>query len=1102
MNRRKTQSVVRRLAGVTILALLLAALGATIAWAMATSGAINGTVTSPGGYPLPPGTVVKLFEPGSETVHGQANVDLNTGAFSLGPVANGLYVLKAIPPVGSGYTQSPPVPVSVMGGPVTGVIVPLTRPQILGTVLAPGGLPVTATVQVFLGSGDVLQVVPAPGGQFAIGGLPVGNYALRARPETDDPFWFSQLETISIGGPGTQTLTLTLRMAQFWGEVKDNLGNPVRNAIVHAADAAHPRMHHTDRTSATGFWAIGGLPLTGDFVIAAEPPFHRPELLPSQRITITLPGASNPYTLTLNASPKIVSGTVTSNLGGSNGLPVQNALVVAHRVDRQGEARTLSGTDGRYQLNLSAGLWALTVKPISTTTPTHWVFPLPPQLVHFRHDTTPEGKTQDFRVIIADSTVVGSVQLPGGTLGVPGTFSVTVALFNNEGVGRQTTVQVSEPFTLRVPHGGYRVVVHPRTPQYLGPVIDPIRVEPGSTYNLGALTLVAKDAAITGTVRDDGGSGVAGIPVVAWRAGAPDTLRTRTGPDGQYVLPLVAGTWHVQPAPGPAQPYLYTGDGQSVTLASGEVKGGINFDLTDASATINGQLVDEAGNPLTDVDGWARAFGNGMRSGAPIQGGQFAIFVPPGKYSVVADLPAGSEYMSGASKPVVVTDSISVTLTVLEKDAVIAGGLWDPRKQEVVSGVDGAVGVWADGNWAATRINKGNGTFRMNVAAGLWRLGYRIDPDSGYVKIQPHINVPVDPRQTAVVPLWVVQKDGVITGTVLDPNGQPRAGVPVVARAVREAGKGVELRTLSADDGTFRLDVPHARYRLAALGGGPNLIKPAERIVDVGAGETSGGHVLQFRAADATLSGALTIAGPSGLSGEALVWAWSEDGGFIKGRFPITAASGTLSGGFYTLNVLSNTTWHIGAAFETDTQFWFVRDVVTLGSGNATLNLTLTGPHAKPGPVVVTFDAADPQRIELADGTHIFIPAGAMPVSGEVTLRIVPIATLPHQRHADVYKYGYAFLATDSSGQTIEDHFNQDVVIGFRYTDAELAALNIFEPNLRPAYYSTTDDNWTFPESYAVDTDANIVTMQIDHFTDFALTAGEAQMLYLPLVLK
>ena len=46
----------------------------------------------------------------------------------------------------------------------------------------------------------------------------------------------------------------------------------------------------------------------------------------------------------------------------------------------------------------------------------------------------------------------------------------------------------------------------------------------------------------------------------------------------------------------------------------------------------------------------------------------------------------------------------------------------------------------------------------------------------------------------------------------------------------------------------------------------------------------------------------------------------------------------------------------------------------------------------------------------------------------------------------------------------------------------------ISESFLKPAYFSTTTNEWTFPESYVVDTEANRVVMQIDHFTDFALT--------------
>jgi len=210
----------------------------------------------------------------------------------------------------------------------------------------------------------------------------------------------------------------------------------------------------------------------------------------------------------------------------------------------------------------------------------------------------------------------------------------------------------------------------------------------------------------------------------------------------------------------------------------------------------------------------------------------------------------------------------------------------------------------------------------------------------------------------------------------------------------------------------------------------------------------------------------------------------------------------THSLGAYSLGVLSNTTWHLGAVYETPGQYWLAREEVTLGADGATQDLLLTGPHPKPAPVVVTFDAAQPQRIALADGTTIYLPAGALPAEGRVTLHVVPIARLPHQRHADVYRYGYAFTAVDAEGQPITEHFNQEVVISFAYEEWELRAAGISEFFLRPAYFSTTETEWTFPESYVVDTEANRVVMQIDHFTDFALTGEPGPRVLLPVVMR
>jgi len=82
-------------ASVLILLLSLGASAAGAAPAAPNGGVISGTVSSPGGYPLESGTLVKLFEAGAETVRGIATPEAATGSFQFGPVRNGLYVINA-----------------------------------------------------------------------------------------------------------------------------------------------------------------------------------------------------------------------------------------------------------------------------------------------------------------------------------------------------------------------------------------------------------------------------------------------------------------------------------------------------------------------------------------------------------------------------------------------------------------------------------------------------------------------------------------------------------------------------------------------------------------------------------------------------------------------------------------------------------------------------------------------------------------------------------------------------------------------------------------------------------------------------------------------
>ena len=393
-----------------------------------------------------------------------------------------------------------------------------------------------------------------------VGGLPVGGYGLQATPSGNDPYWKSPLESVLIQHPSESfTTTLALRHADLWGTVRDDQGNPVPDARVIVADGSGE--HGSDLSNVNGFWAIGGL-LAGAYRLSAIPPWLQSGLLPPEPLEITLPGASNPYRLVFGSPPKIVQGMVSTNTG----QPVFHAQVLARRVNLPGQARALSTADGRYRLDLSPGLWALTVQPISDTLPTDWVYPYPPQLVYFHPNNDPERREQDFTVTIPDAAVSGEVEMPDGSTPP---FTVTVSLYNDEGVGlRVQTDPLDGSFDLSMPNGGYKVVVHPHDQGYLGPAIDPIHAPPNGAVELGTLTLLPRNAVISGTLRTDDGA-VAGIPVVAWRQGIPSSLRTTSGLDGAYALAVSEGNWHVQPAPGSNQAYLYTGAGERVRYQSG-----------------------------------------------------------------------------------------------------------------------------------------------------------------------------------------------------------------------------------------------------------------------------------------------------------------------------------------------------------------------------------------------------------------------------------------------------------------------------------------------------------------------------------------------------
>ena len=326
----------------------------------------------------------------------------------------------------------------------------------------------------------------------------------------------------------TETVEFDLTPANAVGYVTDPQGTPIPGAKVKILGTVH-HTYQEDTTNEDGFFNFGQLP-DDTYILEAEAPWWAGGLINSALVTFHVPPELNDLgEIRLRQAPKILTGHVETNTG----TPVEGAKITANRIGLPGHHEVLTDPAGNYHMRLGGGLWSITVEPTPHSNPGDWVNPDPPQLIHFDHDLQPEFKEVDFEVLTADSTVIGTIELPDG--GTPA-FSVTVNLRNNEGVGRTVLMDPADgSFEVMVPHGNYVLHIQPHDPGYFGPVPQVVMAPENDTLDLGLQTLIEKDSAIAGYVVDENGDGVGGVHISAWTRDHLGT-NTVTNPDGSYVL--------------------------------------------------------------------------------------------------------------------------------------------------------------------------------------------------------------------------------------------------------------------------------------------------------------------------------------------------------------------------------------------------------------------------------------------------------------------------------------------------------------------------------------------------------------------------------------
>jgi hypothetical protein len=142
-----------------------------------------------------------------------------------------------------------------------------------------------------------------------------------------------------------------------------------------------------------------------------------------------------------------------------------------------------------------------------------------------------------------------------------------------------------------------------------------------------------------------------------------------------------------------------------------------------------------------------------------------------------------------------------------------------------------------------------------------------------------------------------------------------------------------------------------------------------------------------------------------------------------------------------------------------------------------------------------------------ADGDlAVQFPAGA--VASNVSVVHTPLAAPQSNIPAGRTPLrAFTLEARDSQGRAVTQ-FQQPLMLVIQYSDAELAARGLDERELNLAFWNGTVWVDLLPcEGCSVDTDANRVTVRLDHFTEFALSSAPAQeqirpQVFLPLAIR
>lgn len=948
------------------------------------------------------------------------------------------------------------------------------------------------------------------------------NDTTESRPD-NQTFTFSGSNVYLDGTNGSQVIRQNV--ASVRGRILIPGGTAAQYANLQLADSTGVSVQWGS-TDVDGYFKIDSV-ATGTYTLKISPPYTPTGLSAPADISLSLTKGTTNTTylttpITLTQSVKRITGTVKR----ANGTPVTDANVSMWIPMASGNASGTVDSTGAFNILVSGGgTWEVSVYATwSGSTAPDWTYDGTPKQVRFTlANDQAETQTVNLTVLTYSATITGTIYKPDGTpVSASGSDYYSVSAWRDRGAGGNwSQVDSNGRYSLRVTPGTLRVSVYGSSTY--GSLEQTVTVKEDETVTVN-FTMLARNATITGLVKDNNSAAVSNVYCSAWGKNGPGWGSGNTDGTGRYTMNVTPGDWMVSCSPGAPTPgqtgtnYVVTDPPTEVTVAANGT-GTVNFLLAVADVQVSGKLVDQNGAQVTSINGWINAtrcsaststsgFAYYGGLGGSISNGTFTVYLPSGLcWRLQASLGYAGDYGSTSAStkeitPVAGQNVSNVELKIAPNNATLAGSVVD-ASGTTLTNVYGSVFLTDGSNYRWASIS--NGTYSVKTSAGTWTFGCWLDPATTsqyYLAGTCEGSTTTTADTTTTRNIALRQSDSTITVTTVKPDGTalPNALVNVStsfgnAKTTSYATYGYWFHpnTQTDQNGRATLSVPAGTYFVSAsISSTFGYLNPDWQAVSVTA-DGSANVTMKFTQPDATITATVTKDNAT-YTGGGTCSAWSSEGGYAE------AAVGT--DGTCTLGVKKETTWHVQTRND-------VSDTTGLESAEKTVGVPSNGAITTTLPLDTTIIKPEGTTARFATNTdqtvttnNVAITASANSLATQSTnVSLTATATVEdaHNVATDAHigpAYDLQVIKTGGSdaGNRITD-LPKDVTVALTYTAAQLTAAGVTdESTLTVKTWSPTTGTYIpVSGSTTCDETTNTCSFSTGHLSTFVITTAPVE---------